>query len=126
MAVRNYGGFGQGLAQGFGLVQGIYDRQDRKDLAERQLEADAARDEATARYRQQDLLGNQQYREDQAQRASDERIATAGFRKQSLQFDAANQARDDARDAADLAWDKNPENPKNKLDAAQARDRAAR
>ena len=113
MAVRNYGGFGQGLAQGFGLVQGIYDRQDRKDLAERQLEADAARDEATARYRQQDLLGNQQYREDQAQRASDERIATAGFRRQSLQHDAADQARDDKQDADELAWKKNPNNPTN-------------
>ena len=36
MAVKNYGGFGSGFAQGFGLVQNFYDAQDTKQYREQQ------------------------------------------------------------------------------------------
>jgi len=55
MAVRNYDGFGAGLAQGFGLVQGVQDRFDRNELAKDTLEAKVAGDEATADFRTKQL-----------------------------------------------------------------------
>ena len=114
MAVRNYGGFGQGLAQGFGLVQSIYDRQDRKDLAEQRLEADARRDADTAKYRADKLEADATFREQEAQRDADAANLTQLYRTASLGFQAADKERDDKRAADELAWKKNPDNPTNR------------
>ena len=113
MAVRNYDGFGQGLAQGFGLVQSAFDRRDKKELAQQRLEADARRDADTAKFRSDKLAGDQAFREAEAERAADAATLTAEFRSRSLGYDEDAKRRDEQREADELAWKQSPRNPVN-------------
>ena len=121
MAVRNYGGFGAGVAQGFGLVQGVQDRFDRNELAKDTLEAKVDSDKATADFRTKQLglqAKENQLRIDSAAQTAQ---ATANFRTSTLAEDKrANKAKEKL-DSDKQTYDQdltNPENVAKSLDNA--------
>ena len=113
MAVRDYGGFSSGFAQGFGLIQNFYDTQDKKRFREQQRQDELRRDELTAEYRAQRLASDTEFRESEAERRSRESLATTLYRTEQQRFQAANEARDDARAQEELDFKRSPDNPVN-------------
>ena len=113
MAVKNYGGFGSGFAQGFGLVQNFYDAQDTKQYREQKRADDLKRDELTADYRASRLQSDADFREAEAQRRSNESLATTAYRTQELTGRLDNEARDDKRASRELDFKVSPDNPVN-------------
>lgn len=113
MAVRNYGGFGAGLAQGFGLVQGVQDRFDRNELAKDTLEAKVASDEATEDFRADQLRLQNRENEIRLAGQTASALATAEYR-------AAEQTETNRRNIAEealkrekQAFEQDPNNPAN-------------
>lgn len=82
---RNYGGFGDGFAQGFGLVQDFYETQDRKNIAQQELEM------------------NREYREGLIEDRKQQRILDAEQREiDRQQNDALNEIRKTQADTASI------------------------
>lgn len=113
MAVKNYGGFGSGFAQGFGLVQNFYDAQDTKQYREQKRVDDLKRDELTADYRARRLESDADFREAEGQRRSNEALATTAYRTAELTARAADDLRDDNRAKRELDFKVSPDNPVN-------------
>ena len=113
MAVKNYGGFGSGFAQGFGLVQNFYDAQDTKQYREQKRVDDLKRDELTADYRASRLESDANFREAEAKRRSNETLATTAYRTAELTARSANEERDDTRANRELDFKESPDNPVN-------------
>jgi hypothetical protein len=113
MAVRNYGGFGAGLAQGFGLVQGVQDRFDRNELAKDTLEAKVASDEATADFRTKQLGLQAEENQLRILSAAATAQATADNRKLTLDETIRRNKAEETLKSEKQAFEQDPNNPAN-------------
>lgn len=113
MAVRNYGGFGAGLAQGFGLVQGVQDRFDRNELAKDTLEAKVAGDEATADFRTKQLGLQAEENRLRILSTAATAQATAENRAATLAETARRNKAEEALKSEKQTFDQDPNNPAN-------------
>ena len=114
MAVRNYGGFGAGLAQGFGLVQGVQDRFDRNELAKDTLEAKVAGDEATADFRTKQLGLQADENRLRIESAALTAQATADNRRLTLDETNRRNLVTEGLTSSKQAFDQDPNNPANR------------
>ena len=113
MAVRNYGGFGAGLAQGFGLVQGVQDRFDRNELAKDTLEAKVASDEATADFRTKQLGLQAEENRLRILSTAATAQATADNRRLTLEETNRRNLADEDLKRKQQKFDQDPNNPAN-------------